>query len=43
MWFDVYKDFSELSKLEQLSLFEAIKKDLFPEEQQSSKWLDGTL
>lgn len=32
MWLDVYEDFSELSKAEQLALFEAMKQDLFPEE-----------
>lgn len=32
MWLDVYEDFSELSKSEQLALFEAMKQDLFPEE-----------
>lgn len=32
MWLDVYEEFSELSKSEQLALFEAMKQDLFPEE-----------
>ena len=32
MWRNVYEDFSELTKQEQLALFEAVKKDLFPAE-----------
>lgn len=32
MWLEIYEDFSELSKAEQLALFEAMKEDLFPEE-----------
>ncbi|WP_130609101.1 IS1595 family transposase [Cohnella abietis] len=32
MWKDVYEDFSELTKPEQLALFEAMKQDLFPDE-----------
>lgn len=32
MWLDVYEEFSELSKSEQLALFEVMKQDLFPEE-----------
>ena len=32
MWRDVYEDFSELTKSEQIALFEAMKQDLFPEE-----------
>jgi len=30
-WHDVYQDFYTLPKKEQLELFRAIKKDLFPE------------
>lgn len=32
MWTDVYEDFSDLTKLEQLALFEAMKQDLFPDD-----------
>lgn len=32
MWKDVYEEFSELTKSEQIALFEALKQDLFPEE-----------
>lgn len=32
MWKDVYEDFSDLTKSEQLALFNAMKDDLFPEE-----------
>ena len=32
MWEDVYEGFSELTKSEQMALFNAIKQDLFPEE-----------
>ncbi|MGZ4161836.1 MAG: IS1595 family transposase, partial [Neobacillus sp.] len=32
MWRHVYRDFSELSRKEQLSLFNAMKENLFPEE-----------
>lgn len=32
MWKDVYEDFSDLTKSEQLALFNAMKQDLFPEE-----------
>lgn len=32
MWKDVYEEFSELTKSEQIALFEAMKQDLFPEE-----------
>jgi len=32
MWLEIYEDFSELSKAEQLALFETMKEDLFPEE-----------
>ena len=32
MWKDVYEEFSELTKSEQMTLFEAMKQDLFPEE-----------
>lgn len=32
MWKDVYEEFGDLSKSEQMALFEAIKQDLFPEE-----------
>lgn len=32
MWRDVYEDFSELTKSEQIALFEAMKQDLIPEE-----------
>ena len=31
MWRDVYEDFSELTKSEQIALFNAMKQDLFPE------------
>ena len=34
MWRHVYRDFSDLSKTEQLALFEAIKQDLFLEERE---------
>lgn len=34
MWRHVYRDFSDLSKSEQLALFEAMKQDLFPEERE---------
>lgn len=34
MWRHVYRDISELSKSEQLALFEAMKQDLFPEERE---------
>lgn len=34
MWRHVYRDFSDLSKSEQLALFEAMKQELFPEERQ---------
>lgn len=34
MWRHVYRDFSDLSKLEQLALFEAMKQDFFPEERE---------
>ncbi len=34
MWIHVYLDFSDLSKSEQLALFKAMKKDLFPEERE---------
>lgn len=30
-WHDIYKDFNTLLKEEQLELFRAIKRDLFPE------------
>lgn len=30
MWRDVYEDFSELTKSEQIALFEAMKQDLIP-------------
>ncbi len=36
MWKHVYRDFDDLSKSEQLALFEAMKQDLFPEERQIS-------
>ena len=32
MWEDVYEEFSELTKSEQMALFNAMKQDLFPEE-----------
>ncbi|MDW0118597.1 IS1595 family transposase [Sporosarcina thermotolerans] len=32
MWTDVYEDFSDLTKSEQLALFEAMKQDLFPDD-----------
>ena len=32
MWEDVYEDFRELTKSEQLALFNAMKEDLFLEE-----------
>lgn len=32
MWEDVYEEFSELKKSEQIALFKAIKQDLFPDE-----------
>ena len=32
MWRNVYEDFSELTKSEQIALFEVIQQDLFPEE-----------
>ena len=32
MWENVYEDFSELTKSEQLALFNAMKEDLFPDE-----------
>jgi hypothetical protein len=32
MWLDIYEEFSELSKSEQLALFKAMKEDLFPDE-----------
>lgn len=32
MWEDVYKDFGDLPKSEQIAMFEAIKKDLLPDE-----------
>ncbi|GGB63482.1 hypothetical protein GCM10011409_45690 [Lentibacillus populi] len=32
MWKNVYEDFSDLTKPEQLALFNAMKEDLFPEE-----------
>lgn len=32
MWNDVYEDFSELSKSEQIALFNTMKQDLFPDE-----------
>lgn len=32
MWLDIYEDFSELSKSEQMALFNAMKEDLFPDE-----------
>ena len=34
MWRHVYRDFSDLSKSEQLALFEAMKQDLFPKERE---------
>ncbi|MDU3869237.1 MAG: IS1595 family transposase [Bacillus paranthracis] len=34
MWRHVYRDFSDLSKSEQLALFQAMKQDLFPEERE---------
>jgi transposase-like protein len=39
MWLKVYEQFSELSKTEQLSLFEAIKNDLAPTESDKLKEL----
>ncbi|WP_342506635.1 IS1595 family transposase [Sporosarcina sp. FSL K6-2383] len=32
MWTDVYEDFSDLTKSEQLALFKAMKQDLFPDD-----------
>ncbi|WP_282173504.1 IS1595 family transposase [Cytobacillus firmus] len=32
MWLDIYEEFNELSKEEQLALFEAMKQDLYPVE-----------
>lgn len=32
MWTDVYGDFSDLTKSEQLALFETMKRDLFPDD-----------
>lgn len=32
MWLDIYEEFSELSKSEQMALFKAMKEDLFPDE-----------
>ncbi len=32
MWLDIYEGFSELSKEEQLKLYNAMKQDLFPNE-----------
>lgn len=32
MWLDIYEEFSELSKTEQLALYKAMKEDLFPDE-----------
>lgn len=32
MWKGVYEDFSELTKSEQMALFNAMKDDLFPDE-----------
>ncbi len=32
MWKDVYEEFSKLTNSEQMALFNAMKKDLFPEE-----------
>lgn len=32
MWLDIYEEFSELSKAEQMALFNAMKEDLFPDE-----------
>jgi transposase-like protein len=32
MWKDVYEEFSELIKSEQMALFNAMKEDLFPDE-----------
>ena len=32
MWEEVYEDFSELTKSEQMALFNAMKQDLFPDE-----------
>lgn len=32
MWVDVYEEFSELTKSEQMALFNAMKQDLFPDE-----------
>ncbi len=32
MWLDIYAEFSELSKAEQMALFNAMKEDLFPDE-----------
>ena len=32
MWENVYEGFNDLTKSQQMSLFEAIKQDLFPEE-----------
>lgn len=34
MWRHVYRDFNELSKSEQLALFEAMKQDLFTKERE---------
>lgn len=32
MWEDVYEDFSELTRSEQMALFNTMKQDLFPDE-----------
>lgn len=32
MWLDIYEEFSELSKAEQMALFNAMKEDLFLDE-----------
>lgn len=32
MWKDVYEEFSELTKSEQMALFNAMKQDLFPDD-----------
>jgi hypothetical protein len=32
MWESVYEEFSELTKSEQMALFNAMKQDLFPDE-----------
>ena len=32
MWENVYKDYFELSKSEQMALFNGMKQDLFPDE-----------